>query len=86
MVSQSERGTQVVVGPSAVLEARLRVQSPVRPRGERGAVSGCVRSGARPGRAALRGGAWCQLAVEWRVLPQVGGADAVGAVARGSRF
>lgn len=79
-LSQSEGGTQVVLGPSAGLEARLRVQSPGRPRGERGAVGGWVRSGARPGRAALRGGAWCQLAGTRRALPQTGGADAVDAV------
>ena len=51
-------------GPSAELEARLRVQSPVRPRGERGSVGGRRTIRCSPAwRAALRGGAWCPLAV-----------------------
>jgi len=38
--SRSEGGTRVVPGLSAVSEARLRVQSHIRPRGERGAGGG----------------------------------------------
>ena len=73
-MSQPEGGTQVVLGPSAELEARLRMQSPIRPCGEHGAGGGFANNPvlARRGlRSVVEHGARLLMCWDWRQVTAV---------------